>query len=50
MVDFKALVPWRSNNKPQTPATRDDFFDPFFRREMDRMFDDFVGGTGQRHA
>jgi HSP20 family protein len=45
MVDFKALVPWR-NNKPQMPATREDFFDPFvtFRREMDRMFDDFFGG------
>jgi hypothetical protein len=38
MVDFKALVPWRS--KEQTPATRDAFFDPFvtFRREMDRVF------------
>ena len=45
MVDFKALVPWRSN-KSQTPTTREDFFDPFvtFRREMDRMFDDFFGG------
>ena len=44
MVDFKALVPWRS--KAQTPAPRDDYFDPFvtFRREMDRMFDDFFGG------
>lgn len=46
MVDFKSLVPWR-NNKSQVPATREDFFDPFvtFRREMDRMFDDFFGGT-----
>lgn len=45
MVDLKALVPWR-NNKPQMPATGEDFFDPFvtFRREMDRMFDDFFGG------
>jgi HSP20 family protein len=45
MVDFKALVPWRS--KAQTPAPRDDYFDPFvtFRREMDRMFDDFFGGS-----
>ena len=45
MVDFKALVPWRS--KAQTPAPRDDYFDPFvtFRREMDRMFDDFLGGS-----
>lgn len=51
MVDFKALVPWRNNNKQsQAPATREDFFDPFvtFRREMDRMFDDFFGGGGQR--
>lgn len=46
MVDFKSLVPWR-NNKPQVPATREDFFDPFvtFRREMDRMFDDFFGSA-----
>lgn len=51
MVDFKALVPWR-NNKAQTPATREDFFDPFvtFRREMDRMFDDFFGGGALRPA
>ena len=50
MVDFKALVPWR-NNKTQTPATREDFFDPFVtvRREMDRMFDDFFG-VGLRPA
>jgi HSP20 family protein len=49
MVDFKALVPWRSN-KSQSPATREDFFDPFvtFRREMDRMFDDFFGGGALR--
>jgi HSP20 family protein len=49
MVDFKSLVPWRNNNKPQLPATRgEDFFDPFvtFRREMDRMFDDFFGNGG----
>ena len=52
MVDFKALVPRRNNNKPQTPTTREDFFDPFvtFRREMDRMFDDFFGGSGLRPA
>lgn len=47
-MDFKSLVPWR-NNKSQAPATREDFFDPFvtFRREMDRMFDDFFGGNGR---
>ena len=45
-MDFKSLVPWRE--KSQTPATRDDFFDPFvaFRREMDRMFDDFFNNFG----
>ena len=51
MVDIKTLVPWR-NNKSQTPATREDFFDPFvtFRREMDRMFEDFFGGGSLRPA
>jgi HSP20 family protein len=51
MVDFKSLVPWR-NNKSQVPATREDFFDPFvtFRREMDRMFDDFFGSSSMRPA
>jgi HSP20 family protein len=49
MVDFKSLVPWR-NEKSQVPATREDFFDPFvtFRREMDRMLDDFFGGSALR--
>jgi HSP20 family protein len=44
MVDLKALVPWRGG-KAQTPALREEYFDPFatFRREMDRMFDDFFG-------
>jgi HSP20 family protein len=48
MVDFKALVPWR--DKSQTPATRDDLHDPFlsFRRDVDRMFDDFFNGFGGR--
>ncbi len=46
MVDFKALVPWRG--KSEAPARREDFYDPFvaFRREMDRMFDNFLRGTG----
>lgn len=45
MDDFKALVP-RRNNTSQMPATRADSLDPFvtFRREMDRMFEDFLGG------
>ena len=49
MVDLKALVPSR-NNKAQTPAVREDYFDPFvtFRREMDRMFDHFFDGFNGR--
>lgn len=48
MVDFKALVPWR--DKSQTPAPREEYPDPFltFRREVDRMFDDFFSGFGRR--
>lgn len=48
MVDFKSIVPWRG--KSQTPAPRDESYDPFvaFRREMDRMFDDFFSGFGTR--
>jgi HSP20 family protein len=52
MVDFNALVPWRSN-KSQAPATGgDNIFDPFlsFRREMDRMFDTFFDGLPTRSA
>jgi HSP20 family protein len=43
-MDFRSLVPWRE--KAQAPAMREDFFDPFltFRREVDRMFDDFFTG------
>ena len=41
MVDLKALVPWR--DKSNAPAPREEHRDPFltFRREVDRMFDDF---------
>jgi HSP20 family protein len=48
MVDFKAILPWRG--KSQMPATQDDVRDPFlaFRREVDRMFDDFFNGFGGR--
>ena len=51
MVDFKSLVPWL-NNKAQTPAVREDYFDPFvtFRREMDRMFDHFFDGFSGRSS
>jgi HSP20 family protein len=49
MVNFKSLVPWRSHNI-QSPSARDELFDPFlsFRREIDRMFDDFFEGAGWR--
>jgi HSP20 family protein len=49
MVDFRSLVPWRSD-KQQVPARREDLLDPFvaFRREVDRMFDDFFDGFGSR--
>jgi len=45
-MDLKSLVPWRSRS--QTPVTRDGSFDPFvsFRREVDRMFDDFFNSFG----
>ena len=51
MVGLNALVPWR-NNKADTPAKREDFFDPLvtFRREMDRMFDHFFDGIPMRSA
>ena len=47
-MDFKSLIPWRE--KSQTSASREDFFDPMvtFRREVDRMFDDFFSGFGGR--
>jgi HSP20 family protein len=47
-MNFGSLIPWRE--KSQVPATRDETYDPFvtFRREVDRMFDDFVNGFGMR--
>jgi HSP20 family protein len=47
MVDLKSLVPWR-NSSATPPTMRGDFFDPFvsFRREVNRMFDDFFEGAG----
>jgi HSP20 family protein len=46
-MDFKSLIPWQE--KSQTPANQEDFFDPMvtFRREVDRMFDDFLNGFGR---
>jgi HSP20 family protein len=49
-MDFRSLMPWRE--KSQMPAMRDDFLDPFvtFRREVDRIFDDFFSGFGGTRA
>lgn len=40
-MNFGSLIPWRE--KRQAPARQDDYLDPFagFRREIDRVFDDF---------
>jgi HSP20 family protein len=42
-MNFGSLIPWR--DKSQVPAERRDYYDPFvaFRREVDRMFEDFFG-------
>lgn len=47
-MNLGSLIPWRG--KPQVPAERDDYYDPLvaFRREVDRMFDDFFGSFGPR--
>jgi HSP20 family protein len=47
-MNFNSLIPWRE--KSQALASRDDAADPFiaFRREVDRMFDDFFNGFGGR--
>lgn len=48
-MELRALVPWRNEFKSQTPAARDDVFDPFvaFRHEVERMFDSFFEGFGR---
>jgi len=48
MANIGSLIPWR--DKPQAPSRDDDHLDPFrtFRREMDRMFDDFFAGSVSR--
>jgi HSP20 family protein len=52
MIDFKALVPWRGGSKALATSVREHYPDPFvaFRREVDRMFDDFFSGTVPRDA
>lgn len=44
-MTLRSLIPWRE--KSQVPADREDFYDPFvaFRRDVDRMFDDFFNGS-----
>lgn len=41
MLDLKSLIPW--GQKTSAPAKHEDTRDPFvaFRREVDRLFDDF---------
>ncbi len=48
-MNIGSLIPWR-DSKPSTPDMRSDALDPFvsFRREFDRMFDDFFTGFGRR--
>jgi len=47
-MNIGSLIPWR-DNKPSTPDMRSEALDPFvsFRREIDRMFDDFFTGFGR---
>lgn len=47
-MNLGSLIPWR--DKSQVPAERGNYYDPFvaFRREVDRMFDDFFGTLGAR--
>ena len=47
-MDFGSLMPWRERSSMPT-TRRDDILDPFvsFRREVDRMFDDFFNNFGR---
>jgi HSP20 family protein len=46
-MNLNSLIPWR--DKTPALASRDETVDPFvaFRREVDRMFDDFFDGFGR---
>jgi HSP20 family protein len=46
-MNLGSLIPWR--DKTQVDAQTDTYSDPFtsFRREVDRMFDDFFRSAGQ---
>lgn len=48
-MDFGSLMPWRERS-PAPSVRRDDILDPFmsFRREVDRIFDDFFNNLGGR--
>ena len=50
MANLGSLIPWRE--KSNVPLRQDDRFDPFFnfRREVDRMFDDFFNGSFPRFS
>jgi HSP20 family protein len=50
-MNLGSLIPWR-DNRTHVPVTRDEFFDPFalFRREIDRVFDNFFSDFGNRGA
>jgi len=45
---MRSLIPWRDTGN--VPAKNESFPDPWvsFRREVDRMFDDFFSGFGSR--
>lgn len=49
MLELRSLVPFW-NRTERTPARRDQVTDPFaaFRREVDRLFDEFFDGFGLR--
>lgn len=47
-MNFGSLIPWK--DKSTAPAARDGSLDPLvtFRREVDRVFEDFFDGLGSR--
>jgi hypothetical protein len=50
-MDFGSLIPWRERS-PMPRVRREDMLDPLvsFRREVDRIFDDFFNNFGGRAA
>lgn len=46
MLDLKSLIPW--GQKSNVPVKNENINDPFmsFRKEVDRLFDDFFNGFG----